>query len=450
MASKKFTRRQVLAVTSTGAVATMAAWPFTSFSFTNSVIKDKLATVGGAPVRTAPWPDWPVWNRDAEIRIAEMYRTGNWYRNSGKYCEEFEDLYAKLVGAKYCLATASGTTALSVALHAAGVDAGDEVLVSPFTFIATYNAIFLAKALPVFVDTDPDTLLLNPEKIEERITDRTTAILPVHIFGLPCDMDPINAIAKKKDLKVIEDACQAWSARYKGKNTGTLGDLGCFSFQNSKHLPSGEGGAVVSDDEKTMDLCRSFHDCGRKYGSIQSESQYPVRGANFRMQHVQALVLMSQMERFADDAQLREKNAAYLDKKLTEIPGIKPYKMVNGGEKSAYHFYPFRFQKDQFKMKSRDSFMTALRAEGIPCMPGYGRQNKDGLIDEALNSRGYIRLFGENRLNQWREQNVLPGNDLVAEEVVLLFQKMLLGTEKDMDDIVNAIAKIHSNADQLN
>jgi len=168
------------------------------------------------------------------------------------------------------------------------------------------------------------------------------------------------------------------------------------------------------------------------------------------MQQVQALVLMSQMPRFADDALLREKNAAYLDKKLAEIPGIMPYKLVEGGEKSAYHFYPFRFKKDQFKMKSRDSFMAALRAEGIPCMAGYGRQNKDGLIEEALNSRGYIRLYGEKRLNQWREQNVLPGNDQVAEEVVLLFQKMLLGTEKDMDDIVNAIAKIQSNAEQLN
>jgi len=450
MATKKFTRRQVLAVTSTGAIAGMAGWPFSSFSITTKDTKDKLAITGGAPVRATPWPEWPVWNREAESDILQMLRSGNWYRNTGKYCDDFEALYAQLVGAKYCLATASGTTALSVALHAAGVDAGDEVLVSPFTFIATYNAIFLAKALPVFVDTDPETFLINPLKIQERITDRSTAIMPVHIYGLPCDMDPINAIAKENNLKVIEDACQAWSARYKGKNAGTLGDLGCFSFQNSKHLPSGEGGAVVGDDSKTMDLCRSFHDCGRKFGSIQSDSQYPVRGANFRMQHVQALILMSQMKRFENDAFLREKNAAYLDKQLSQVPGIIPAKMVPGGEKSAYHFYPFRYKKEQFQMKSRESFMAALRAEGIPCMAGYGRQNKDGLIEEALSSRGYIRLYGETRLNQWREQNELPGNDQLAEEAVALFQKMLLGTEKDMDDIVNAIAKIQANAEQLN
>ena len=136
-----------------------------------------------------------------------MYHSGNWYRNNGNFCQEFEAVYAELTGAKYCCATASGTTALMTALHAAGVDAGDEVLVSPFTFIATYNAVFNSKALPVFVDTHPETLLMDPKKIEERITERTTAILPVHIYGFPCDMDAINAIAKKHNLVVIEDAC---------------------------------------------------------------------------------------------------------------------------------------------------------------------------------------------------------------------------------------------------
>ncbi len=137
------------------------------------------------------------------------------------------------------MATASGTTALITALGTLGVDAGDEVLVSPYTFIATYNAIFFHKALPVFVDTDPETFLMDPSKIESRITDRTVAILPVHIYGLPVDMDSVNKVAKAHKLKVVEDACQAWLAEYKGKRVGSLGDLGCFSFQNSKHLPSG-------------------------------------------------------------------------------------------------------------------------------------------------------------------------------------------------------------------
>jgi dTDP-4-amino-4,6-dideoxygalactose transaminase len=447
MAPTKFTRRQVLATTSAGALATMT-WPLTSYGIGSSV-KNTLAIKGGDPVRSAPWPEWPVWDETSEQGILDMYRSGKWYRSWGKYCQEFEAAYAQLIGTKHCCATASGTTALQVALHAAGVDAGDEVLVSPFTFIATYNVVFMTRALPVFVDTDPETMLMDPKKIEERITERTTAILPVHIYGLPCDMDAINAIAEKHNLKVIEDACQAWSTKYKGKNAGTLGDLGCFSFQNSKHIPSGEGGAVVGNDDKMMDICFSFHSCGGNYGHIQSDSHYPIRGYNFRMQHVQALILMSQMKRFASDAESRENNAAYLDAKLKEIPGILPAKLVPGGEKSAYHFYAFRYKKEQFNKASRESFMRALRAEGIPIMAGYGKQNKDGLIEDALTSKGYKRIFGEERLNQWREENILPNNDQLAEEVVGIFQYALLGSKNDMDDIVNAIAKIYENRNQL-
>lgn len=447
MSNSKMTRRQALATTSLGTIATFSGWPLNSYS--SSGITEKLAFKGGKPVRNLHWPSWPVWDKDIEPEIASMFKSGKWYRNTGQYCEEFEQQYASLVGSKYCLATASGTTALSIALHSLGVDAGDEVLVSPFTFIATYNAVFMAKALPVFVDTDPETFLMNPSMINDRVTEQTTAILPVHIYGLPCDMDAINANAKKHDLKVVEDACQAWSTKYKGKNAGILGDLGCFSFQNSKHLPAGEGGAVVGNDELLMDRCRSFHDCGMRFGSIGGESRYPIRGGNFRMQHVQALILMSQMKRFENDAKTRESNAAYLDSKLGETPGIIPHKPVPGADKSSFHMYPFRYNKEAFNNASRDTFVKALRAEGIPCNRGYGKQNKDGLIEEALNSRGYLRLFGEKRLQQWREENVLPGNDQLAEETVIFYQNVLLGTKKDMDDIVNAVNKIYENKDQL-
>ncbi len=448
MAPTKFTRRQVLATTSAGVLATMAGWPLTSCSKGSSV-KDTLAIKGGDPIRKAPWLEWPVWDQEAEKSITDMLRTGRWWRGSGEHVEKFEKLYAERIGTKRCLATASGTTALLVSLHVMGVDAGDEVLVSPYTFIASYNAIFLSKALPVFVDSDPETFLMDPNKIEERITDRTTAIMPVHIYGLPCDMDKIGAIAKKHELKVIEDACQAWSARYRGKNAGALGDLGCFSFQNSKHLPAGEGGAIVGNDDNIMDLCSAFHNCGRPVGSMPRTSAYPVRGSNRRMQQMQALILMSQMKRFETDASTREKNAAYLDSKLKDIPGIIPYKLVDGAEASAYHLYPFRYKKEKFNNASKESFFKALKAEGIPLNRGYGPQNKDGLIEEALTSRGYMRLYGEERLNQWRAENVLPGNDQLCEEAVAFTQNMLLGTQEDMDDIVNAITKIQENKDQL-
>ncbi len=374
-----------------------------------------------------------------------MLRSGRWWRGSGEYVAEFEKKYADLMGAKRCLATASGTTALITSMKALGVDAGDEVIVSPFTFIASYNVIFMNKALPVFADTDPETFLIDPSTIESRITERTAAILPVHIYGLPCDMDRINAIAKIHNLKVIEDACQAWLAEYRGKKIGTLGDAGCFSFQNSKNLPAGEGGAILSDNEDFMDRCTSIHNCGRPFGSIKRTSDYPIAGTNFRMQQIQAMILMSQMNRIIRDADVRLANAIYLDAKLKEIPGIVPYKLADGATRSAYHFYSFRYILKEFNDAPKERFIRALNAEGIPCSSGYGPQNRDGLIEDTLDSKGYKRLFSEARLRKWREENMLPGNDKLCNEAVIFYQSLLLGSRNDMDDIVKAIEKIFEN-----
>jgi perosamine synthetase len=446
MKTNTITRREAIARTSAGALAVMSPISLTG-SFSRG--SDTLALRGGTPVRSTPWPGWPVWNPEAEPGILDMLRSGRWWRGNGEHVVEFEKRYAGLIGTQRCLATASGTAALSIALHVLDVDAGDEVLVSPYTFIATYNVIFDIKALPVFVDTDPETFLLDPAAVESRITGRSRAILPVHIYGLPVDMDRINATAKKHGLAVIEDACQAWLAEYKGKKAGALGDLGCFSFQNSKHLPAGEGGAITGNDERIMDRCHSYHNCGRPYGSVAPTSDYPVRGGNLRMQQVQALILMSQLPRLEPDTELRAQNAAYLSERLREIPGIEPVKLVPGADRAVYHLYPFRYLAGHFNDAPREKFMEALTREGVPCSGGYGPQNRDGLIEEALSSRGYRRLFPAKRLKQWREENRLPGNDRLCREAVCLGQNMLLGSRKDMDDIVEAVRKIHEHRDQL-
>jgi dTDP-4-amino-4,6-dideoxygalactose transaminase len=448
MKTQKFTRRQALAASSVGAIATMAYWPQKAYSILNSQ-QDKLALKGGDPIRNKSWPGWPVWDDKANQSIIDMLQSGKWWRGSGGNIPEFEQQYAELMGTKRCLATASGTTALLISLHVLGVDAGDEVLVSPYTFIASYNAILLSKALPVFIDSDPETFLINTKKIEEKITDRTSAILPVHIYGLPVDMDPVNAIAKKHNLKVVEDACQAWMAEYKNQKVGTLGDLGCFSFQNSKHLPTGEGGAIVGNDDKVMDKCHSFHNCGRPFGSSRGETPYHTRGSNRRMQQFQALMLISQIKRIKEDANKRSKNALYLSSKLKDIPGITPYKFVPGGNRAAYYTYPFRYNKETFNNISKETFLKALNAEGIRCGAGYGPQNTYGLIEEALRSKGYTRLFSESRLKRYREENILPGNDQLCKEAVEIPQYILLGETRDMDDIANAITKIYEHRDEL-
>lgn len=450
MEELNISRRKFIATTSVGALGTIFTATAASCGNLNKT-SDKLALLGGDPVRTKDWMAWPIWDPKAEDPALSVLRSGKWYREWGTQVAKFETQYAELIGSKRALATASGTTALEVALHVLGVDAGDEVIVSPYTFIATYNVVFNAKALPVFADTNQETFTINPDKIEEKINERTKAILPVHILGLPADMNSINAIARKHDLVVIEDACQAWLAEYDGKKCGTLGDLGCFSFQNSKHLPSGEGGAVVGNDDSIMDLCHSYHNCGRAVGNTQGEyNGYPRRGGNMRMMEIQAVILMNQMHRIKADADKRLENALYLDSKLKNIPGIIPYKLSNGADRSAYHLYPFRYKKEYFDDLPRSKFLSALSAEGITCAGGYGPQYNDDLIEEALNSRGYKRLFSEQRLNTYREElKNLPDNDQLTEEAVWLFQNMLLGEKSDMDDIINAVEKIYENRKQL-
>jgi dTDP-4-amino-4,6-dideoxygalactose transaminase len=408
----------------------------------------KPALLGGTPVHSGGWPNWPTWREAWEPAVLKVLRSRKWFRGSGENVAEFERAYAQLLGAKRCLATASGTTALLVSLHVLDVDAGDEVIVSPYTFIATYNVILINKALPVFADTDPATLTMDPASIESRITDRTQAILPVHIYGMPCDMDPINAIAKKHKLAVIEDACQVWLAEYKGRKCGTLGDLGCFSFQESKHLPSGEGGAVTGDSDELLDRCQSFHNCGRAYGGFKGNG-YFTRGSNYRMQHFQAAILLQQLDKLVTDTALRRQNADYLTAQLKQIPGIQPARLPENS-RAVWHLYPFRYDAQQFNGLTRDKFIQALNAEGVPCSSVYHEQYFDGLIDEAINSRGFKRLFSPQRLKAYRESfHELKGNRQVCATTVAMTQNMLLTERSAMDHIIEAVRKIHAHSAPL-
>lgn len=409
---------------------------------------DKPAVLGGTPAHAGGWPDWPIWREAWEPAVLEVLRSGRWFRGAGEHVEEFEQAYARLLGAKRCLATASGTTSLMVALHVMGVDAGDEVITSPFTFIATYNAILNMKALPVLADTDPATLTMDPASIESRITERTRAIMPVHIYGLPCDMDPINAIARKHKLAVVEDACQAWLAEYKGRKCGVLGDLGCFSFQNSKHLPAGEGGAVTGNSDDLLDRCQAYHNCGRAYGGFKGSTPYFTRGGNYRMQQFQAVILMQQFDKLVKETEHRGENGDYLSAQLKQIPGIEPVRLPENSY-PVWHLYPFRYDARQFNGLTRDQFARAMGAEGIPCGGGYHEQYFDGLLDEAIASRGFQRLFSAERLKAYRDSfQELKGNRQVCATTVGMFQSVLLAERADMDRIVQAARKIqvHSAA----
>ncbi|HAK97566.1 MAG TPA: hypothetical protein DCM87_21885 [Planctomycetes bacterium] len=409
---------------------------------------DKPALLGGTPAHKGGWTGWPQWRESWEPQVLNVLRSRRWYRLSAPHVSDFEKGYAQLLGAKSCLATASGTTALTVSLHVMDVGAGDEVIVSPYTFIASYNAILSAMALPVFADTDPATLTMDPASIESRITDRTRAIMPVHIFGLPCDMDPISAAARRHKLAVIEDACQAWLADYKGRKCGTLGDLGCFSFQESKHIPSGEGGAITSMSEELIDKCNSFHNCGRACGTNQGRGSF-TRGNNYRMTQVQAMILAQQFDKLVKETAVRQANADHLTANLGKIPGIAPVRLPENA-RAVWHLYPFRYDATQFSGMSLGQFAHAVGAEGVPCGGVYHEQYYDGLLDEAIASRGYKRLWSAERLKAYRDSfKELKGNKQVCETTVAMGQNMLLGERSDMDHIIDAIRKVHAHSAEL-
>jgi len=439
-------RRQFLGVTA----ASFAAASLFPRRVAGRSPADVPALLGGTPVHKGAWPKWPEWRQAWEPSILDVLRSGQWYRGaSGDQIPRFEAAYAKLLGAKRCLATASGTTALLVAMHVLDVDAGDEVIVSPFTFIASYNAILMLKALPVLADTDPATLTIDPASIETRITDRTRAIMPVHIYGMPCDMDPIVALAAKHRVRVVEDACQAWLAEYKGRKCGTIGDLGCFSFQNSKHLPSGEGGAITGNSDDLLDRASSFHDCGRPYGGFKGARPNFTRGGNFRIQHFQAAMLLQQLDKLVTDTARRREHASRLTSALQDIPGIRTVRLPQNST-AVWHLYPFRYDAEKFEGLSRATFIKAMRAEGIPCSTGYQEQYFDGLLDETIASRGFKRLFSERRLKEYRDSfNELKGNREVCATTVAIGQNMLLAERAEIDQIAAAVQKIQANAGAL-
>jgi len=448
MNTKNLNRRQFLATASAGTVAAVTSTVLAASGATGKKT-GKLAINGGTPVRSKPWPRWPVWDKNTdEQRLLSVMRRGVWSRS--KVVSEFESKYAQIMGAKRCLATTNGTHALITSLKMLGVGWTDEVIVGSYTFIATFDAIMLNGALPIFVDTDRETFQINPDKIEEKITKNTKAILPVHILGLPANMDKINAIAKKHNLKVVEDACQAHLAEWKHKKTGTLGDLGCFSFQASKNLPCGEGGAIIGNDDELMDRCYSFHNFGRPYGeSMLTLSGYVRLGTKCRMTEYQAAILLAQMKRFEAETKIRSENADYLTSRIKDIPCVNAVKLYDGVTRAVYHMYPFRYNKKACNNMPREKFISALKAEGIPCSGGYGPVNKNKWFEDTLDSANFRKVYSKAQLDRCRQANHCPDNDKLCEETVWLFHSLLLGNKSDMDDIADAIEKIYHNKNEL-
>jgi dTDP-4-amino-4,6-dideoxygalactose transaminase len=407
------------------------------------------AQLGGPKARIEPFPHWPQYDAAEERALLDTLRSGNWFRGSGGNVKRFEAAYASLTGARQALATANGTAALTVALNALGVEPGDEVIVPPYTFIATINVVLRQYALPVFVDTDPETFQMDHRLVASAITPGTRALMPVHLGGNVCQMDSLLEIARRRGLPLIEDACQAHLAEWKGRKVGTLGQAGCFSFQASKNLNSGEGGAILFQDEALRERAYAFHNNGSGLKMIGSNFSYASSGANLRLTEFQAALLLAQMKRLEQQARTRSENGAYLTTLLKQIPGVAPAAMYPGCTNNAYHLYMFRYSPEAFAGLPREKFLQALKLEGVPASGGYRPLNTQPFLKQAVASRGFQRLFSAQRLKDWEERNRCPANDALCEQAVWLTQNMLLGPKADMEQIADAVRKISRHASEL-
>jgi dTDP-4-amino-4,6-dideoxygalactose transaminase len=397
---------------------------------------NSLALLGGAPVRTQPFPKWPIYGVEEEHALTQTLRSGKWGKTEGQQVARFEKRFAEYCNTKHAIAVCNGTISLQVALLACGIKAGDEVIVPPYTFLATATAVVASNASPAFVDINRQTFNIDSEAIERAITPRTRAIIPVHFGGIPCDMDAIMAIAAGYNLTVIEDAAHAHGTEYKSRRAGSLGHMASFSFQSSKNLTCGEGGIITTSDDDLAQKCRSIHNCGRLPTGPWYE--HHVMNGNYRLGEFQGAILNCQLDRLDPQTDTRDRNGQYLDDHLAQIPGISPQKRTIDTTRCAYHLYCFRLDEKSFGLP-RTQFLEALSAEGIPCSPGYPIP----LYRQPLFAN---RNFGP--YDGARATQVSPLQNcekICSAEGCWFTQDLLLGSQDDMNDIIAAIQKVYDH-----
>ncbi|GAB3690590.1 DegT/DnrJ/EryC1/StrS family aminotransferase [Spirosoma flavus] len=396
----------------------------------------QLAIHGGEKMVTTTFP-WPIFDEQEVQAVADVVRSGQWGNpDCAGLVAEFEQQFADYCGSKYALSCANGSVSLRMALIACGVKPGDEVIVPPYTFIATASIVLEANCVPVFVDIEPDTYNLDPTAIEAAITERTKAIIPVHFAGLPCNMDAIMDIARRHNLRVIEDAAHAHGAEYNGRKLGSIGDVGSFSFQSSKNLNSGEGGMVITNDDTLYETMNSLRNVGRLPKGQWYDHFNP--GCNYRITQLQAVLLSQQLKRLEGQTIIRDKNGLYLDNLLVDIKGITPLSRGNVAIRHSHHLYIFRYDKREFGDTSKADFVAMLAAEGVPCSGGYPHplykqpvfQQKNWMCYAIPDSVDYAQTYCP------------VAERACADEAVWIFQFAMLGTRSDMESFAEAIRKI--------
>ena len=404
-----------------------------------------LALLGGKKAKGNAFPVWPYYDKNEVQALKEVLESRVWWRTPGTRTLEFERAFAKFHGARHGIAVTNGTAALEVTMAGLGITAGDEVILPDFTFVATASAVLFANALPVLVDVDPETYCINPDLVEAAITPRTKAIIAVHMGGHPADLDRLQQIAKRKRLALVEDSSHAHASEWRGQRVGTFGVAGTFSFQSSKLITAGEGGIIISNDDKFEVQARSVHDCGRMPGEwFYSHFRY---GSNYRLSEWQGAILNVQLSRLDEQTKRRHQNSRLLDRLLCEIPGITPQKLDERCTRNGQYAYIFHVNKKEFAGLSTERFIEAMNAEGIPNQASYPPLHK---LDMFRNGKYRKRLSGKQAKEKHAFlKNKFPVTHKAAWETVWIPQPALLGDEEDMHEIAAALGKIQKNAKEL-
>ncbi|MGW5198603.1 DegT/DnrJ/EryC1/StrS family aminotransferase [Streptomyces spiralis] len=389
------------------------------------------------PVRIRPWPEWPIPDAGGRARLLEALDSGEWNGVAAPAVVEFEAEFGRYQNAGHTVTCVNGTVSLEIALSALGVGSGDEVIVPPYTFLATATAVLGVNALPVFADIDPETYCLDPDAVEAAIGPRTAAVICVHLGGHPADLDRLTDICERHGVALIEDAAHAHGARWRDQPVGTFGQYGSWSFQGSKNLTAGEGGALTTNDDALAVAAREIRNCGRAEGGAWYDHHR--FGGNWRLTAFQAALLSAGLERLPRQVARREECAAHLDQHLAGIEGIRPLRRDPRATTHAHHLYLFRYDAEAFGGLPLDAFTQALRHEGIPAMTGYPR---------PLNRQP---LFAERRFDQratgWRPEYPptrfdrldLPVCERACGETVWLPHHVLLAPPGEMSDVVEAV-----------
>jgi dTDP-4-amino-4,6-dideoxygalactose transaminase len=406
----------------------------------------ELALNGGTPVRSTAYPAWPEWDDRELDAVTSVIRGGTWggFPEPGASAARFEEAFAAYQGARHGVLMANGTVTMEVALKALGIGWGDEVIVPALTFAATAYAPMAAGALPVIVDVEPRTWTIDPDLVESAITDRTRAILPVHLGHQMADMDRLTEIAERHGLAIVEDCAHAPGQQWRGRGAGCIGDFGSFSHQSSKILTSGEGGTLLTGDDELARRAHSIIDCGRAKDPDEKEFTF---GANYRLGELHAAVLVVAMERFPEQQRQRAEAGKELERLAAGIAGVRIMPADERITRWSFYNYLFAIEPDAFAGRTNETVCRALEAEGIPAEVQYPPMSRYELFQPSLSRLPVAVEFADRLDPQTMSFPVAEAAGL--RESVYLMENVFRDGSRGVQDVAEALAKVQRHAGEL-